>query len=725
MSYLLLLLLLVILNWFGYKLSNNLLRTNPCLVALPQIGKIAIDLVIGFSAFLLVTHFAAYVLNSFSQACYLNTFILAIWFLSDIKNIKNYIKETKISELNLSIIFYALILGFIAAYKNLYIGDSAKFHFAVISSIVNNQIYPPTAYFDFAQSFNGYHFGIVASSALYKILCGFDIFQASAIQLGLQVTLSVILLFSLFNLICKSTTWSIILTTVFIHGYSILQGSSTISWLFSRTQTLTFSCTIVLIIIFLSLEKQNYKHALLILSCLSFFLYFSFPANWYPLIVGAISFFIVESLFNKNWSQERTIFIASIASCLALGKFLTLMKPLTQLNGVEALVFKPGLRWYAMLNADTQNYLPKITSIQLDQMVTVPLFSWYSLKSFLLLFVIATLLFLIDSFHFQNFKKSILYFAASASMLVPFLYVFEPYPKDTQRFLFYSQMIFMLYILLFIAEHWQIKIPKQLNLIYLFSLMTIAYPVIFKPESFKTFAIPQSQRELIAELEKIHKSGDVMIDTEFLHINSSYTNLAGFYGVGGHFYSADTISKITAIYLLNPLLLQELNADYILITREYKQFENKVMRTVISPVNELSEQALTRMNDPQLFEIIKLKSSPTSLLLKFKAKNYSFSDQEKEELQQEYYWTIGRRNIYNFQLTLGNDGKLIKANSKAQLEPLFRKAQHDLAQTDVLFAASLSMGAKANPVTVPEASRQSHPGESLDDYTPKIEPNSP
>lgn len=701
MSFLALIPLLLALSWLGYKLNKKLLRSIPGFIDLPGISKITIDLVLGFSAFFLAAHLVAFPLNSFIKASYLISALVLAWFILDLKNLKNYISEIKSSETNWCILIYALVIGFLVGYKNLYIGDSAKFHFTLIGSLANNHIYPPITPFDFNQNLSGYHFGIVAISALFKIICGFTPFMASALQLGLQAAALITLIYSLFFVLTKSSSKSILFTLVFIHFDAILNKTLVIPWMVSRSHTLALSLSMVIIISIILLkqkEKQdhNWLAFITVLTPVSFFLYFAFPADWYPIVAGTAACLIIEALLKLDFSKNTIIFgLVSIFS-LAFGKILTLMKSFTSLNGVEALIFKPGLRWFAMLDTNTQNFSPRITSIQLDQMVTIPLFSWYSFKSFLLLFTIATIIFLIDSFRFKSFHKSILYFAASASMLVPFLYVFEPYPKDTQRFLFYAQLVFLLYLLLFIAEHLNFKLPAIAPIICIASLAAFAYLILIKPEYYKTYAVNDSQRAMIKELEDIHQTGDVLIDTEFLHISSFYSNIAGYYGIGGHFYSADMISRNTAIYLLNPLLLQELGADYLLLNKNSKIIQNKTKRVTITNPNQFSPQAITRVNDRELFEIIQLKSSPISVLLKFIGKDKVFSPEEIADYQKEYIWIVGKRNIFNFSPITNKQGQLTQAQSRAELEPVYREMQKNVAKTDTNLAVSLSMGVMAN-----------------------------
>ncbi|MDD9897492.1 MAG: hypothetical protein OXU45_00685 [Candidatus Melainabacteria bacterium] len=691
MQFLALIPLLVIISWLGYKTNSPLLRSNAKFSNLPGFSKIAIDLVTGFSVFFLATHLLAFPLHSFIYACYAVAIAALLWFLIDIKNLQAYIDEINNSETNWLVVFYALALGFIAAYKNYYIGDSAKFHFTLIGSLANNHVYPPVAPFDWAQDLSGYHFGIIATSALFKIICGLDAFQASAIQLGVQVSLFASLAYTLFNFISKSQTWAMIFTLIFFHFYSILQGNLVIPWLVSRSHTLAFSWTLVTIIVLLCIEKKNFKNYFLVLSPLSFFLYLAFPADWYPLVAGTVACLVIQTILTRDWSKDRLIQVTVTAISLVLGKVLTLMHSFTSLNGVEALVFKPGLRWFAMLRADTQGYEPYITSIQLDKMATIPLWSWYSFKSFLLLFAIATIVFLIDALK-NKYEKSILYFAASASMLVPFLYVFEPYPKDTQRFIFYSQIIFLIYILLFIAERMQFQLAKQASWLCLISVLAFGYLVFIKPELYRTYAVPNSQRAMLRELEATHESGDVIASTEFLHISSFYPNIAGFYGIGGHFYSADMITRVAAIHLLNPLLLQELGVDYLLINAKPKVIQNKTKRAVITQKNSIAKRAVERLNDPELFQIIELKSSPSTFLVKFLAQDKKFSEEETALYHHEYAWTVGQRNIFNFVPVKAQDGKFITAQTKAELEPFYRKLQAGTAKRNTVAAVSLSMG---------------------------------
>lgn len=700
MAYILVIIFLFLLSWFGHKVRKLVVNTDlssEAFANLPGFGKIAIDLVIGISIFILAAHVLAFATNSFVYASYIVTALILIYFLLDIAKLKSYFDEIQSSNFNWLVLAYALILGFIAAYKNLYVGDSAKFHFTIIGSIANNHIYPPIAAFDSSQSLSGYHYGVVLLSALFKILCSLDPFQASAVQLGLQVTVFTLLVFTTINIFAKSHTWSFFLTLVLIHFFSFDSQNPLITLIFSRSQSLSFSWFLTIFIMLLILKKDILKtkrlKLFLILSPLSFFLYFAFPAAWYPMFVGVAAGLGLEALFKRQFDSKTILGIASVLISIGIGKFLTLMKSFTSLNGVEALVFKPGLRWFDMLSASTQSYKPYITSIQLDQMATIPLWSWYSLKTFLLLFFVASIIFLLDSFKFQKWNRSILYFAASVSMLVPFLFVFEPYPKDTQRFLFYAKIMFLLYLIFFLAEYGFKKLPKQSYFVAAISLLFFVQIVFIKPEFFRTYAVPESQRAMIKELEAIHKSGDVMIDTEFLHINSFYPNIAGFYGIGGHFYSADMISRTTAIHLLNPLLLQELGVDYVLINAEAKVIRNKVKQVTITPKNSLAKRVIYgRIGDATLFQRIPINSSPNSILLNFVGKDKKFTAEEIAKYQEEYKWAMGYRNIFNFTPVQNKDGQWITAQTRKDLEPYYHKVQNEIAKHDVISAVSLSMG---------------------------------
>lgn len=100
--------------------------------------------------------------------------------------------------------------------------------------------------------------------------------------------------------------------------------------------------------------------------------------------------------------------------------------------------------------------------------------------------------------------------------------------------------------------------------------------------------------------------------------------------------------------------------------------------------------------DNELFEIIQVKSSPTSILLKFIGKDKVFSPEEIAQYQKEYTWLVGKRNIFNFSPITNKQGQLTQAQSRAELEPVYREMQKNIAKTDTNLAVSLSMGVIAN-----------------------------
>jgi hypothetical protein len=256
---------------------------------------------------------------------------------------------------------------------------------------------------------------------------------------------------------------------------------------------------------------------------------------------------------------------------------------------------------------------------------------------------------------------------------VPFLFEFILRPVETARFLFCAKLCFLIFVL--IATYQPIS---KLKLKYLFAITPIVvimlvpgFVAILPDTRLSILSIRASNADdkfLVSELEKIHNSGDIILDSHDLSMACDISSIAGFFGVGGQFFKYDRVTRETAIYLLNPKLLQELNVDYVLISK----------------ASQISEIGRTRLQDPSLFQRV-FSLDHTALgyqLYKFTASDYS-------NYPQDYVWVIGYQKGMSNSLDVfsNGSGRPIQTKTKAEILPIKKQAKEILRKNgNIIFA---------------------------------------
>ncbi|MCE2929660.1 MAG: hypothetical protein LW817_08545, partial [Candidatus Caenarcaniphilales bacterium] len=130
-------------------------------------------------------------------------------------------------------------------------------------------------------------------------------------------------------------------------------------------------------------------------------------------------------------------------------------------------------------------------------------------------------------------------------------------------------------------------------------------------------------------LMKYHQQDTTCLTTIIYYSFCDITNIAGYWGVGGQFYKPDLITRQTALYLLNPILLTDLKVTHVLI--DVNQ-------------DKLSNEAVARINDRELFEeILELnQTKPEWRFYRFVGRR-QYTAQELAQMQREYMWVLGSK----------------------------------------------------------------------------------
>jgi hypothetical protein len=144
-----------------------------------------------------------------------------------------------------------------------------------------------------------------------------------------------------------------------------------------------------------------------------------------------------------------------------------------------------------------------------------------------------------------------------------------------------------------------------------------------------TDRLNDSQKNALKVLMKYHQQDTTCLTTIIYYSFCDISNIAGFWGVGGQFYKPDLITRQTALYLLNPILLTDLKVTHVLI--DVNQ-------------DKLSNIAISRLNDRELFEeILEVnQTKPEWRFYRFVGRR-QYNVQELAQMQREYMWVLGSK----------------------------------------------------------------------------------
>ncbi|MCE2928393.1 MAG: hypothetical protein LW817_02035 [Candidatus Caenarcaniphilales bacterium] len=611
-----------------------------------------------FAVFIFLAHILSYLTQNFSLSSQIS-FALSIVLIIFIT------RKCKIQKLELwdfGYITFALLMAVSMAVRDAVYGNPDNFHIALSSSIANNNIYPPILPSTFDTTMSNYHYGVDLIGASIMSLFGLDAITAHTIQIGLDVFLAVWLLFTLIENFTSSKLTSLILGIVVtfytsinsldffvreignISNYQPAQFLST--WLMASWTSVAHmtsqlrlpsqnSCFIyvflLITVLALNIKKDKVNNLdMLLIMLSSFMIYFTFPAFYYPILAALLIYLAFEFIKKPKETFVKSLWIVIP---MIIGKFLTFTHSGTEAGGVKVLSIQPDLTWYnwgkGYLRYFYDQYYFQNLETGFDYVNPayhwkIPLFSSITFREFGFELIIATAI-LIHQITKKQINKSVLiYLSAIIALSASLVLEFTPRSIETARFLHLTKIFLVLYVV--------IHLPYYISSLKNFSkyLPTICYciiavmlvPGIVSAIPINDFvivgssAVSDEHKNLIKELSKIHKSGDVIVDT--INFKHGYTipNIAGFYGVGGQIYKADLFTRQAAIYTLNSSLLKEIHANYVLIGLQDK-------------ISSLGQQ---RLKNPSLFQEVNV-NMPQYHLYKIVGSDLA--------TKPEYAWILG------------------------------------------------------------------------------------
>jgi hypothetical protein len=583
-------------------------------------------------------------------------------------------------------------------------GNPDNFHIPFTASIALNNIYPPIFPSTFDMTMSNYHYGTDFIGAILMALLNIDGVTTQTIQVGFDVFLCILSLNLLVEFFVASRLQSFLITLVItfytsINSLDFFARESThishmpikqflaswlmVSWtsvahltalLRLTSQNSVFLFAFVWVILFID-GIENKRKNLIPISLAAFGVYFTFPAFFYPIItaMGLIWLLVIYRNKYKVFCSDSLQIIYMLVSAY-LGKILTFTHSLPN-SEVKSLIVSPSFEWVHWGKAYIHyfynlSYLQGLKTtfdyVHPAYYPIIPLFSTITLREFGFEALLALIIIIYQIYKKKLNYSCILAFSAYLSMMVPLLLKFLPREIETTRFLHWTKVALIIYICInapyfikLLLNQIKAPLPQKITKIIITMITIIMLlPGMISVLPIQEFLIVGNQslsketKTLINILSKIHKTGDVCVDTlDFIH-GHNISELAGFYGVGGQMYKADRFTRETAITSFNPALLQELNVDYLLIKDS----------------NQLNSKALTRINDPSLFQEIVMvhQQLPNYKMFKFIAKNRELSPESSFQLQQEYIWIVGCDLGKEYVPIKDAQGKLFSATNKAE-----------------------------------------------------------
>ncbi|MDD9898844.1 MAG: hypothetical protein OXU45_07585 [Candidatus Melainabacteria bacterium] len=694
LAYLKILVFVLISYAFGKTICREKFeRTN-------LLQDLVVHAAIGMSSHLLICHLLSFLTQSFSKSVWISLVLMTLTVL--IARVKIFEKHELDIYDGLATVT-ALAIAVVSQMRYQLVGDSARFHYALIGSITNNDIYPPIYPSNHELSMSFYHFGLDLFASNLKIISGVSTISSSAMQVAVTAFLAVLAIFMFFRFFIESRAYAFFAAFfyMFISLNAIeyffreiahfgtprffeiwsqvlnIYGSGGINGGRGGLFNITLLSLILLILTRLSkLKEVKFPIGIVILS---FFLYMFKSSLWTIVVLAtalACAILVLKAILKKEQVKELIFGSALLGLSLYLGKVICFCKALSfGFNGIDPVAFAPSWNWtmhspgffkhfYSMDYLSQLPSLPDLTHA--TQRPQASLFSTMALRKFGALFLLALSLLFWQFSRKKINKSSYLLLIALCSLPIPFLLVFVPKPFETLRFTSFvaiSSNLFLFINLGLIAQE-MLKNSKLSKIIIIAIALFFSVPGIkaaLPIGAKKSYGLPSDK--LIKALEQVHQSGDVILDTQFMHLGHHISELAGFYGIGGQMYKADMRSRWTAMESINPLLLEELKVNYVLIT----------------PQSKISKLGQSRLVAPQLFEEIPSirETDPNYRLYRFKGSG-DLTKEQRQILIKEYQWvlgyTVGEAQFAPHKI----DGKIYTASNKAALKTKMEEVRQEI-----------------------------------------------
>lgn len=721
LSIVLFIIFLLVLTLFGETLSKKILIGFDKPLSFYE--RMPIDFLLGLSMHLTFAHLIAFLTSSYRVSAIISFVLMLGYLLYMVYSKKFALKEffQNSSQASYLIFVGTLIISIWCAVRG-HLTDSDNTHIAWMSSIVRNNFYPPNIPVDKDYSLTFYHYGIDLICSSINSITGLMPWDAISFQVGIGAFMVISSIFCFTKLFISQLSNRIFATLIicffsspiaieffykyitklseigfsaFLHHWQNAGLSSVANipyYLVLISQSMGLAPIIIILFLVFIAEKNNYKansYIYFSLSLLSFIVYFAYSSFWYPTFVGLILYFAISNI--KSFNFKKLINPSLILLSIFLGKFLTLQLGSTNISDVNAIVIQPSLYWdhYAMnflgyfdFKVDN-NFIKPITDFNSGKTVfAVHLFSLTTMRNFGFIFLLAFALWIYQLYRKSLGFLSVLFLSAIPALIVPFILRYVPKYTEMYRFPSFGTVILVIFIVIscfsLIEEKnnfvYRLQKNTLMKILIIFHLSLLLIPGIiatlpgFSYNQFPSNDLLDNQeKDLLKQLMKYQHSGDVALTNQIFYTFCDFSSVAGFYGVGGQMYKPDWQTRNTAIYLLNPLLLKELDVKYILFYKDDK----------------LSDLALKRLSDQNLFkELIDIHQiHPDYRFFEFN-RNKTFSDSELVLLQNEYFWILGTKLGHTF-TPLMNNNQPIVANTKLVLDPLIKQYKTILAKDNI------------------------------------------
>ncbi len=731
MPVLALILVLAALTFLGKVLIGGLIplleqkREDELLV----IEKLSLSFISGLGVFILVTHLLALLTQSFRFSIYCSLVILTI------ASVLLYLRKQEhpltiipkfLQDGSTYVFCSALIIATLMYFRDQIFGSPDRIHLAFISSIANNDVYPLKLPINQNFSLANYHYGTDLIGAMIKVISKFPIWEVMSIQIALGSFLGFISLFILLKTFirnkktCLAASFFVLFFTsinsidYFIREISkintipfdsflrnwLLVSWTSISHMTSQlrlpSQNIAFTFCFTLLIISFVYFNYYFKRKTqelsisfaVIVSTISFMLFFCYPAFWYPSIAAISLYGLINTILDRSHLKSNLTNLLFFIFLLYLGKILTFCPSESFSSDVKTLIFSPSMSWvhwgkaYISYFYDV-SYL-RTLALSFDpvtdsNLFAIPLFSSISFRDFGFCIITASVLAISQTRKKYNLNY-IIFYAAIISLVIPFLLKFILRPIEITRFILFAKIAASIFTAS-IVFNWLETMKSWAKYIAYALLVVLLIPGLISILPYKQLAILPSkcfsseEQAIITSLEVIHRSGDVMLDPKDYEIGADFSALAGFYGVGGQLYKNDYATKRTAYELLNPLLLKELHVKYLITYNDVP----------------MSQKAKQRLDNPKLFKQIQTVSTMT--LYSF---IYQQTDLDENLFKNEYTWALGYPNSNGFQLIKDHQEKLFTSHNREELKVIKNNLKKSLAKDNPLVAFWLNEQAIVN-----------------------------
>lgn len=708
----------------GYYLIH-LLKINETKIYKKQLflTKVNFNAICFFAIFCSLTHLVGMGIGSFSQAFFTSVIASLVFlvFCVFIKKIPSSLPSLEKWQANLILFSFAIIFSISYFIKDAFItGSWDSILHAYTACLVKNDFYPPFHPNNINVVLDHYHYGTNLVEGMIQVVTGAEIWDTMSLQcfIGLYVCfLGVVFLVTIFteNFLLVMTLsifvtffnslnfWELLFTQYakFAHIDKQVGLAQTMA-IVSKTSVKSIATRLsyygwsigfafllpMIAMIFITIEKTFRKRYLILIFCLSLMLYFTYPPMWYPVLAALVLLAIAR--FAYNLSQEKD-FKFSLSALLSSNYFMSLFififaKPFTftssliEDSGEFFLKFKPQLAtsiWpvSSLSIFESQAYLrsifTKFHDFENTNFFNPPLFSMITFKEFGLVVIVAIIVFFIELRRQKLYEpKFALFYAGISACFCPYLLEFVLRPIEAHRFIVIGKGILLLYIAAYIADklknEFSTKLIVSSALLVLISLpgmalmwsLGVPFPAKTQPPM-----LSKSDKLFVQELEKIHEPGLVALDNVVHGSGTQLSSFAGFYSSSGEYMKLSNTSRNLALKTLNPFLLNDLEINYLFISKDYKVDKQKI-------------------NNIDLFTKVDLNPELNWNVYKF---NRDFDREKYKKLNDEYVWTLAYENKDDFKV-FDYEGKQFVSKDRKKLEEIKEKyRQYLLEQGDKFF----------------------------------------